>query len=265
MDLGIKGKKALVTGASAGLGYATAEALAAEGVIVTINSRNQERLDAAASRIEETTGFRPPTVSGDLATEEGIQAVGRLVQKDDPAGSFDILVSNTGGPPPGQFLDHPAEAWHQAGRLVLEAAVRLTSLVLRGMVQRRWGRLIYITSLGVLQPIDDLILSNTYRAGVTGFCKTIANNYGKEGVTANCVCPGYTATERLRSLAEKRAEITGRRPEEILDGFAQTTPVKRVGKPEELAALIAFLASEKAAFINGSSLAVDGGAHRSLI
>ena len=265
MDLGIKGRKALVTGASAGLGYAAAEALAAEGVIVTINSRSQERLDAAASRIEKATGFRPATVAGDLATDDGIQAVSRFAQKENPAGSFDILISNTGGPPPGQFLDHSAEVWHDAGRVVLEAAVRLTSLVLRGMIQRRWGRLIYITSVGVLQPLDDLILSNTYRAGVTGFCKTLANNYAKDGVTANCVCPGFTATERLESLARKRAEVTGKRPEEIMEGFAQSIPVKRVGKPEELAALIAFLASERAAFINGSSIAVDGGSHKSLI
>lgn len=265
MDLGISGRKALIAGASSGLGYAAALALAAEGVHVTINSRSQERLDDAARRIEEATGFRPATAAGDLATEEGIQVIARAVRKDNPAGSFDILVSNTGGPPPGQFLDHGEEAWHQAGRLVLESAVRLTSLVLRGMVQRRWGRLIYITSVGVLQPIDDLILSNTYRAGVTGFCKTIANNYAKEGITANCVCPGYTATERLRNLAQKRAEVTDKRPEEIMDGFAQSVPAKRIGKPEELASLIAFLASEKAAFINGSSLAVDGGAHRALI
>ncbi len=262
MDLGLKGKKALVTGASAGLGFAAAKALAGEGAVVIINSRSEERLNKAAGEIEQATGNRPDTLVGDLSTDDGLQKVARKVKALE---HLDILVSNTGGPPPGKFLDLDARAWHDAGRLLLESAVRLTNLVLPGMIERKWGRLIYITSIAVLQPIDDLILSNTYRAGVTAFCKTVSNNYASEGITANCVCPGYTGTERLRDLAAKRAETSGKTADQVMADFGATVPAGRVGRPEELAALITFLAGERAGYITGSSIAVDGGANRAIV
>jgi 3-oxoacyl-[acyl-carrier protein] reductase len=265
MDLGLGGKTVLVAGASAGLGYAAAEALAQEGANLVISSRSAEHLRAAAERIEKATGIRPVTVTADLATTEGIGRITEAVQKDGTAGRVDILVSNAGGPPPGQFLDHTPEAWEGASRLVLDMAIGLTRAVLPGMIERKWGRLIYITSVGVLQPIDSLVLSNTYRAGVAGFCKTISNNYAKHGITANCVCPGYTATERLQNLAASLAEKAGQTPEEIMAGFAESTPAGRVGKPEELAALITFLAGEPAAYITGASIAVDGGLNRAIV
>ncbi|MBU0984473.1 MAG: SDR family oxidoreductase, partial [candidate division Zixibacteria bacterium] len=152
-----------------------------------------------------------------------------------------------------------------AGRLVLDSAIGLTRAVLPGMIERSWGRLIYITSIGVLQPVDTLILSNTYRAGVTGFCKTVSNNYAKYGITANCVCPGYTATERLQNLAGNLARDSGRTKDQVFADIAAQIPTGRVGQPEELAALIAFLAGERAAYITGTSVAVDGGAHRGLL
>lgn len=262
MDLGLSGKRALVAGASSGLGYAAAEALAAEGAQLVIASRTRERIEAAGERIAKATGVSAVCVAADVATDDGLQAVEAAV-KD--AGGVDILVSNAGGPPPGQLLALDARKWHDAGRLVLESAVRMTYAVIAGMVERHWGRLIYITSIGVLQPVDDLILSNTYRAGVTGFCKTVSNNYAKHGITANCVCPGYTLTERLQRLAASRGEASGRSAEEALQDFAGLVPAGRLGKPEELGALIAFLAGERAGYISGSSIAVDGGANRALI
>ncbi len=265
MDLQIKGKRALVSGSSAGLGFAAAQALANEGAEVTILSRSGDRLAEAAGRIKSATGHEPHTLAVDLGTSAGIETVKNAVADGGSIGPVDILVSNAGGPPPGQFLDHTPEIWENAARLVLDMAIGLTNAVLPGMIERNWGRLIYITSIGVLQPVDALILSNTYRAGVTGFCKTISNNYAKCGITANCVCPGYTATERLQSLAENLASGGSLTPEDVIKGFTEQVPAGRVGKPEELAALITFLAGEPAAYISGSSIAVDGGMNKSLI
>jgi 3-oxoacyl-[acyl-carrier protein] reductase len=265
MDLGLKGKKALVTGASAGLGAAVALELALEGASVIINSRSEERLEKAADKIEKTAGIRPETIVADIATEKGLATVRDVVCLDNKKGSVDILFANTGGPPPGQFLDLPENTWSQSNDLLLNSAIQLTRMVLEGMIERRWGRLIYLTSISVLQPVDDLLLSNTYRAAVTAFCKTVSNNYARHGVTANCVCPGYTGTERLKNLAQKWADDAGKTVEEVLKGFGESSAVKRVGRPEELAALVAFLAGERAGFITGSSMAVDGGANRARI
>ena len=259
MDLRLKGKKALVTGASAGLGAAATLALAQEGAEVTINGRSLERLQKAGERIYKATGVKPQLAVGDVSKPEDVE---KIVQK---AGTVDILVSNAGGPPPGDFVDHPKERWQETADLVLFSAINLTRAVIEGMKQRGWGRLIYSTSVGVLQPIDNLILSNTFRAGVTALCKTISNNYAKYGITANCVCPGYMATERLRDLARKGAEASGKTADEIMNGFASSNPTGRIGKPEELAAIIAFLASEKAAYITGASIPVDGGLVKALI
>lgn len=261
MDLGLTGKRALVAGASSGLGAATARALAAEGCELVICARREEQLYQQAEQIQQTTNIRPFCVVGDLSTSEGLESLADAVANLP----IDILVSNAGGPPPGRFLDHKPERFDEASRLVLDLAIGLTRLTLPSMVERGWGRLIYITSIGVLQPVDDLILSNTYRAGVTGLCKTISNTYAASGITANCVCPGYTATGRLDSLAAKRAEAIDSTAEDVLKQFASAVPARRLGQPEELASLVAFLASDKAAYITGSSIAVDGGANRALI
>jgi len=259
MELGLKGKKALVTGSSAGMGAAAALALAQEGAEVTINGRNLERLKKTGEIIYTATGLKPKLVVGDVSQSADVE---RIVQE---VRTIDILVSNAGGPPPGDLVDHPKERWLEASDLVLHSAINLTRAVIEGMKERRWGRLIYITSVGVLQPIDNLILSNTFRAGVTAFCKTISNNYARHGITANCGCPGYTATERLSELAQKMAEASSKAADKIMSGFAASNPAGRVGKPEEPAALIAFLASEKAAYITGTSIPVDGGLVKALI
>jgi 3-oxoacyl-[acyl-carrier protein] reductase len=265
MDLKLTGKGALVTGASSGLGLATAMALSAEGADVVLNSRNLDRLRAAADKIEKATGRRPGVACADLSQPTDIPILADLARKALPSHNIDILVSNTGGPKAGLFLEHGQEAWPEVADQLLHSAIYLTRAVLPSMVERKFGRLIYITSIAALQPIDDLILSNTYRAGLTGFCKTVSNTYAKFGITANTVCPGYTATERLTDLAESRAKKSGQSAEDVLNGFGALCPAGRVGKPEELAALITFLASEQAAYITGASIPVDGGSRRSLI
>lgn len=260
MDLGIKDKRALVTGSSSGLGEAAATALAAEGVLVAINSRSKERLEAAGHRIHEATGQWPAPIVGDVSKTEDCK---RIVKE---AGQVDILISNAGGPPPGQFLDHGPAKWQEAHDLVLQSASNLTREAMIGMIDRGWGRVIYITSIGVLQPVDTLILSNAYRAAVTGMCKTLSNNYAHHGITFNCVCPGYTATDRLKSLAENLAsQAADKTADDVIQGFAEMAPAKRVGQPFELASLITFLAGQQAAYITGASIPVDGGLYKGLL
>ena len=259
MDLNLRGKKALVCGASGGLGKAAAMALASEGVEIFLNARSLVKLTQTAEEIKSKTGITPVVIDADVSTDEGIKKIKSSVF------DIDILVSNAGGPPPGQFMEHDEDKWSIACDLVLNSARKLTALVIEQMKERKFGRLIYITSIGVLQPVDDLILSNTYRAAVTGMAKTISNAYAKFGVTANCVCPGYTATERLENLVKTRAKESGVSEKEVLALFTKNIPAGRVGKPEELADLITFLASEKAAYITGTSIPVDGGFIKSLI
>lgn len=258
MDLGITGRAALVTGASSGLGEASATALTAEGVHVTINSRNDERLRAAAERIAEKTGRRPELLVGDVTDPAWIDSQVQHLRR------FDILVANTGGPAAGRFMDLTREHWESAWRLLCMSAQMLTHAVLGGMVERTWGRLVYITSLAAMQPIDDLILSNSCRAAITGMCKTISNTYASHGITANTVCPGYTATERLQELAVGRAKALNLSREHVIESFAAQNPTGRICRPDEVGAVVAFLASEPAASITGSSVAVDGGAHKGL-
>lgn len=265
METGLKGKRVLVTGASAGLGGAAAMALAAEGVELVINSRDRQKLETTAGKIESATGVKPALAVGDLADQSERAKVILAVREHVREGNLDVLVSNTGGPPPGAFLDHSGEVWSDSGKLLLDSAVGLTRAFLPGMLEQSWGRLIYITSIAVLQPVDELILSNTYRAAVTAFCKTVSNTYAARGITANCVCPGYTATERLVNLAQSRADQSGSTAEEVLKEMAAEIPAGRIGKPEELAALIVFLASDNAAYITGTSTPVDGGLHKGLL
>ena len=264
MDFKLKGRTALVAGASAGLGAAIAETLVAEGTRVVINSRDLDKLSSCADKIEQATGTRPGMATGDLAEVSERSSV-LASATDQLGGRIDILVVNTGGPPPGLFLDLKSTDWDEAGKLLLASAVEMTRAVMPAMVKNNWGRLIYVTSIAVLQPVDTLVLSNSYRAAVTGFCKTISNTYAKHGLTANCVCPGYTATERLENLASNLAKQEGIGADEIMQRFADETAVGRVGQPEELAALVAFLASDRAAYISGCSIPVDGGLYRGLI
>jgi len=257
MDLGLKRRRALVCGASQGLGRAIAHALAAEGAHITICSRSEDRIGRARDEIAEATGAEVHAVAADLAEPEGVEHAVRTAR--EALGEIDILVTNTGGPPSGPFEDHSTEDWRQAVAQLLESVVNLTREVLPEMKERRWGRILNVTSITVKQPVEGLILSNSIRAGVTGFAKTLSNEAAPFGVTVNCLVPGYTRTERLVDLAEAISRRTGGTTADAYTGWESEIPMGRLGEPEELGALAAFLASEKAGYITGQSVAVDGG------
>jgi 3-oxoacyl-[acyl-carrier protein] reductase len=262
MDLGIKGKVALVAAASQGLGRAVAEELAAEGASLVLCARGEERLNQTCDEIREGTGVHIIPVVGDLSVTADVERI--FKEGIDRFGQIDILVTNTGGPPTGKFETLSRENWDEATRGLLTSVLGLTRLVLPGMKERRWGRILNITSIAAKQPIGDLMLSNSMRAAITGFAKTLANEVAEYGITVNNVMPGYTATERVEDLAQTLAKKEGVESAAIRSRWESEIPMKRLGKPEEFAALAAFLVSERASYITGSSIAVDGGWIRSL-
>jgi 3-oxoacyl-[acyl-carrier protein] reductase len=263
MDLGLVGRAALVTGGSSGLGKAAAMALAREGAKVAINSRSRVNLEVAATDIQKATGHTPVVIEGDLSVDGIPEKV--VVQAAGKMGKINILIVNAGGPPPGPFLNHSNEVWHRSADLTLFSAIALSRAVIPDMIMAGWGRIIFITSVAVKQPIDNLIISNALRAGVTGFAKSISNELAKFGITVNTVCPGYTDTERLKSLAQSESAATGKSIDDVYKKWFDLIPAGRVGRPEELADMIAFLVSERAAFITGTSIPVDGGLYKGLL
>lgn len=263
MELGLEGRVALVAASSRGLGRAVAEELSAEGASLILCARGEDALDKAASEIERRSGAKVVAVAADLSDPAGVDAVVRAGL--DAFGRVDVLVTNAGGPPAGPFESHSPEAWQAAVRMNLESAINLTRAVLPGMKDRGWGRIINITSVAVKQPIDGLMLSNSVRAAVTGFARTLANELARDGVTVNNVMPGYTRTQRLEDLAARVAEAKDIAPEERLTAWNDEIPMRRLGEPRELAALVAFLASDRASYITGTSIPVDGGWNRSLL
>jgi 3-oxoacyl-[acyl-carrier protein] reductase len=264
MDLGLKGRRALVGGGSRGLGRAVADELAREGADVAITARNAEALEQARAEIEAETGRRVAAVATDLAAP-GAAAQLAADAKAALGGSIDILVTNQGGPPPGPFESHPPEHWSRAYSLLLESVVEQVRGVLPDMKKAGWGRIITITSIAVKQPNDGLILSNSLRAGVTGLAKSLANELAPYGITVNNVMPGYTRTERLVDLAGDIAQRRGTTVAEAYAEWERQIPMGRLGVPRELAALVAFLASDRATYITGCSIPVDGGWIRSLL
>jgi 3-oxoacyl-[acyl-carrier protein] reductase len=263
MDLGIEGKVALIAAASKGLGRAVAEELGAEGARLVICARGGDALAAARDEIAERTRAEVHAVVADVATLAGIELVARAART--AYGQVDILVNNAGGPPSGPFEKHPCEAWESAVHLTLRSAVELTRCVLPGMRERKWGRVLNITSIAVKQPVDGLMLSNSLRAAVTGWARTLANEVAREGVTVNNVLPGYTRTDRVAELNAARAKSEGIEIEEIQRRIEGQIPMRRLGEPREFAAMVAFLASDRASYITGQSIAVDGGWIRSLV
>src|SRR5947207_8413207 len=257
MDLGLRGKVALVSGARRGLGRAIAETLAAEGALLVICARGADALEKARQTIAERTGVDVDAVAADVATDAGVALVWQHTR--DRFGRVDVLVTNAGGPPPGPFEAHPWDVWQRGVELTLRSAVELTRLVLPGMKERRWGRILNVTSIAVKQPVDGLMLSNSLRAAVTGFARTLANEVASSGVTVNNIMPGYTRTERVEELAGMMSEKQGITPEEFIARWEQEIPMQRIGEPREFAALAAFLVSERASYITGTSTPVDGG------
>jgi len=263
MDLGLRGKIALVTAASRGLGRAIADALGAEGASLIICARGTDALEEAGAAIVQRTGAEVEMVAADVSTAEGIARAWQHAR--DRFGRVDVLVTNAGGPPSGPFESHEWDVWQQAVELTLRSAVELTRLVLPGMKERRWGRILNVTSIAVKQPVDGLMLSNSIRAAVTGFGRTLANEVARYGITVNNILPGYTRTERVDQLNAATAAREGVTVDDVSRRIEAQIPMRRLGEPDEFAALAAFLASEQAAYITGQSIAVDGGWIRSLL
>jgi 3-oxoacyl-[acyl-carrier protein] reductase len=263
MDLGLKDKVALVAAGSRGLGRAVAEELAAEGASLVLCAREAQTLSETAAAIAESSNAHVLAVPADVTVTDDIE---RVVESGiDRFGRIDILVTNAGGPPAGRFDQLTRDQWERAIRLTLLSAVELARHVLPGMRERRWGRILNITSIAVKQPVENLLLSNSLRAGLTGFARTLANEVAAEGVTVNNIMPGYTRTERLEELAQMMAEKQGISAAEFRGKWEKEIPMGRLGEPREFAALAAFLVSERASYITGTSIQVDGGWIKSLL
>jgi 3-oxoacyl-[acyl-carrier protein] reductase len=263
MDLGLKGRVAIVAASSKGLGRAVAEELSREGAEVAICARTSGDLEKTAGEIEKSSGRQVLRQVLDVTQYDAVRKFVEAVEKR--FGRIDICVTNAGGPPSKKFLDISVEEWRSAVDLTLLSAVYFAREVLPRMRARKWGRFLTITSVSVKQPIEGLLLSNSIRAAVTGLARTLANEFGPDGITVNNVCPGYTLTERLEELVETQARDAGVPCEKIYARLSEQIPLRRMARPEEFAALVTFLASERASYINGSSIAVDGGWVKSLL
>ncbi len=258
MDFGLKGKTAVVCGASAGLGLAAAEALAAEGAHCVLVARREDRLADICTGLKGRFGVEATYCATDLASPEGVARAVEFVEAE--SGRADILVTNAGGPPAGGFEESVSEEKLRLGwELTFMSAVRMIRGLLPGMRRRKWGRIVAITSLSVHEPVAGLALSNAYRPGLTGLLKTLSTEVAAEGITVNSVCPGYTRTDRLEELARAASGREGKPWESYMEAWARATPAGRVGDPSELAAAVAFLCSQQAAYITGVALPVDGG------
>jgi 3-oxoacyl-[acyl-carrier protein] reductase len=263
MDLGLTQRVALVTGASSGLGLAIARALAAEGCAVAMVARRAELLEREARDIVAQSKGRALPITGDVTKPEDVARV--TSQAAAMLGPIDILVANAGGPPSTTFATTTEEQYESALELNLLASIRLARAVVPAMRERRWGRVIFVSSMAAKQPLAGLLLSNTARAGLLGFAKTIASECAPDNVLVNTVLPGHFDTDRAMELAKMRSSREQRPVEELLRTRASSIPLGRSGRPEEFAAAVTFLASERASFITGVALQVDGGQIAGLI
>ncbi len=263
MDLGLQNRVALVTGSSQGIGWAIANRFALEGANVVICARNLKKLELAAKKIQSTTGSEVYYVQTDLTSPTEIT---RLVTNTlSRFHRIDVLVNNSGGPPPKFFSETTPHDWIAAFDSLLLSVVNCCSEVIPHMKRHNWGRIINITSFAAKQPVERLILSNALRAGILGLTKTLSNELGPEGILVNAICPGWTQTRRLESLARVRAKQTSQSLSEVLNNWAKQIPLKRLAQPEEIANLVVFLASECASYITGTVIQVDGGYIQALI
>jgi 3-oxoacyl-[acyl-carrier protein] reductase len=263
MDLGLRGRVAIVAAASKGLGRAVADELAHEGAEIAICARTAADLEKAAVQIRAASGREVFWQAVDVGKPAEVARFVGDVEKR--FGRMDICVTNSGGPPSKLFSATTNEDWRVWTDQLLMSTVYFAQETLPRMQKNQWGRFLTITSYSVKQPVEGLLLSNSLRAGVTGLVRTLANEYAASGITVNNVCPGYTRTDRLDDLAAMMASRTGATQEEIFAGWKKIIPAGRLGRPEEFAAVVAFLASEKASYVNGVSLTIDGGTTRSLL
>jgi len=257
MDLGITGKVALVAAASRGLGKAVALQLSREGAKVAICARTEKTLLSAADDIARETGGAVSAIVADVTDKAEVRSLGRQVVAE--FGGIDILITNAGGPPAGMAENFTPDDYRAAVELNLISTIELCYQVLPLMKKKRWGRIIAITSVAAKQPIGNLILSNTARAGVLGFIKTLSAQVARDGITVNAVCPGYTKTERIEELSEMFAQSGKGTVEDFYRNIEIEVPMGRMGTPEEFANAVTFLASDRASYITGVALPIDGG------
>jgi 3-oxoacyl-[acyl-carrier protein] reductase len=262
METGLKGRVAIVAASSQGIGRATAAAFAAEGCRVAMCARNATALHAAATQIQQQHNAEVLSEVLDVTDPAAIHHfVESIVSR---FGSADICVTNAGGPPAKGFLSASLDEWRKAIDANFLSTVYFAREVIPHMQKERWGRIITITSITTKQPVSDLVLSNAVRAGVVGLVKSLANEFGKDGILVNNVGPGFTATDRLKDLATVRSAASGKSQQEIFDTWAADAAQKRIGEPSEVADTIVWLASERASFITGQTILVDGGAYKGL-
>lgn len=262
MNLGLKNRVALVAAASQGIGLATAEAFAAEGCRVAICARNRQALEAAADKIRKQHGVEVFAETVDVTDADAVSRFAAAVAAR--FGAIDICVTNAGGPPAKGFLAASLDDWKRALEANFLSTVYLAQEVIPHMQRKHWGRIITITSITTKQPVGDLVLSNAVRAAVVGLVKSLANEFGKDGILVNNVGPGFTATDRLKELAKSRSAASGKSQQEIFDGWAAEAPLNRLGEPREVAETIVWLASERASYVTGQTVLVDGGMYKGL-
>jgi 3-oxoacyl-[acyl-carrier protein] reductase len=262
METGLRNRVAIVAASSQGLGRATAEAFAAEGCRLAICSRNKESLTAVAENLRTRYKTEVLAEPFDVTDANAVRDfVGAVVQS---FGGVDICVTNAGGPPAKGFLATTIDEWRRAIDLNFMSTVYFAHQVIPHMQKKKWGRIITITSVTTKQPIADLVYSNVVRAAVVGLVKSLANEFGKDGILVNNVGPGFTATDRLKELAKSRSASSNKTEKEIFEGWAADAPLKRLGEPRELADAIVWLASERASYITGQTVLVDGGLYKGL-
>jgi 3-oxoacyl-[acyl-carrier protein] reductase len=262
VNLGLKDRVALVAASSQGIGRATAEAFAAEGCRVAMCSRNPQALQAAAEEIRKQHNAEVLAQACDVGDAAAVKSfVAAVAEK---FGGVDICVTNAGGPPAKGFLAATLDEWQRALDLNFLSTVYFAREVIPLMQRKRWGRIVTVTSITTKQPVPDLVLSNAVRAAVVGLVKSLANEFGKNGILVNNVGPGFTATDRLKELAKARASASGKSEQQIFEGWAADAPLQRLGDPREVAETIVWLASERASYITGQTVLVDGGIYKGL-
>lgn len=263
MDLGLRNKVAIVCASSRGLGKAVALGLAEEGVNLTICARGDEELQRTDEEIRSKSNVQVLAIQGDVAKPADIRKI--VTETLNKFLTIHILVNNAGGPPLGNFMDFTPDDWQKALELNLLSTINFIREVIPVMRKQNWGRVINITSVAVKQPIEGLILSNTARAGIVGLTKTLSNEFARENILFNNVCPGRILTDRILELARARADKTGMSIEDVFTSMENDIPLGRIGKPRELADLVVFLASERASYITGTTIQVDGGIVKGII